>query len=146
MLDNIALLDNKIILWREVIETDGIKTYHRGSVCPGDDLTHAPDEVKALAEKEWTPEIIEAYRKTITPSLTDEQLEAQAEATRQALFAEYDHMVEVLTNQHRRKDITDAEYEQKLAVLDAYAEALRAANDIEGWYKNPQWQPPKPEV
>ena len=142
MLDSITLLNNKIILWREVIENGGVKTYHRGSVSPGDDLIHTPDEVRALAEKEWSPEVVGTYRKTITPPLTDTELEAQAEATRQALFAEYDKKV-LQYQREVRLGMTGAE--ARLAAWDAYAEALRVMNDTEGWYLNPQW-PQKPEI
>ena len=34
--------------------------------------------------------------------------------------------------------------EDRLAAWDAYAEALRAINDTEGWFRDPQW-PEKPE-
>jgi len=109
-------------------------------VCaPGQSLDGMPPEVIELA-KNWTPEQIAGHDAT---AQIEKALEEQAEATRQMLFAEYDHMVDILNNMHRRKDITDAEYEQKLAALDAYAEALRAINNTPGWYRNPQW-PPKP--
>jgi hypothetical protein len=91
-----------------------------------------PDAAKQLVAEIFAP-------------LPDSAREAREEAIRQELFAEYDHMVDVLNNMHRRKDITDAEYGEKLAALDAYAEALRAINDMPGWYLNPQW-PPKPQV
>jgi len=97
-------------------------------------------EITEITDEEWA----DPNAQWNQPS--EEALESQAEAQRQELFAEYDHMVDALDNRHRRKNITDAEYDEKLAALDAYAEALRAANDTEGWYKNPQWQPPKPEV
>ena len=34
---------------------------------------------------------------------------------------------------------------ERLAAWDAYAESLRAINDTEGWFRDPQW-PTKPEV
>ena len=33
---------------------------------------------------------------------------------------------------------------ERLAAWDAYAESLRAINDTEGWFRDPQW-PEKPE-
>lgn len=73
---------------------------------------------------------------------TDAELEAQAEATRQALFAEYDKHV---LQYQREVRLGIAGAEDRLAAWDAYAEALRAINDTEGWYKDPQW-PVKPEA
>lgn len=97
-----------------------------------------------ISETELPEEIANLIAATFMPT-PDFIRESRAEAQRQALFDWYDHTVEILANQHRRKDITDAEYNEKLAVLDAYAEALRAINDTPDWYKNPQW-PQKPEV
>lgn len=78
----------------------------------------------------------------IPPPPTDTELGARAEATRQALFAEYD----VKALQYQRKvRLGVAGGAERLAAWDAYAEALRAVNDTEGWYKDPQW-PQKPEV
>jgi len=72
----------------------------------------------------------------------EEQLKTAAEATRQALFAEYDKKV---LQYQREVRLGIAGAEEKLAAWDAYAESLRAINDAEGWYLNPQW-PPQPEA
>ena len=42
------------------IKDDG--TYHRACYAPGQDLTGAPEEVKALAKKEHKPALIQAYK------------------------------------------------------------------------------------
>ena len=72
----------------------------------------------------------------------DAEMEAQAKATRQALFAENDKHV-LQYQREVRLGVSGAA--EKLAAWDAYAEALRAINDTEGWFRDPQW-PVKPEV
>jgi hypothetical protein len=88
-----------------------------------------PDEAKQLIAETFAP-------------LPDSMREERAEAQRQALFAEYDKKV-LQYQREIRLGLVGAE--DRLAAWDAYAEALRAINDTEGWYRNPQW-PPKPEV
>lgn len=78
----------------------------------------------------------------LPPPPSDAELEAKAEAQRQALFAEYD--VKALQYQ-REVRLGIAGAEARLAAWDAYAEALRAINNVDGWYLNPQW-PQKPEI
>ena len=78
----------------------------------------------------------------LPPPPSDAELEAKAEATRQALFSEYDKKV-LQYQREVRLGMTGAE--ARLAAWDAYAEALRVMNDTEGWYLNPQW-PQKPEI
>ena len=73
---------------------------------------------------------------------SDEALQAQAEATRQALFAEND---KPLMMYMRRLFAGDETARAGFEACNAYAEALRAMNDTPGWYKDPQW-PPKPEI
>jgi hypothetical protein len=97
-----------------------------------------------ISETESPEEIVELIASTFMPT-PDSVREARAEDTRQMLFTEYDHMVDVLNNRHRRGSITDAEYADKIAAWDAYARGLELVNDTEGWYLNPQW-PVKPEV
>jgi len=72
---------------------------------------------------------------------SDAELEAKAEAQRQALFAEYDKHV---LQYQREVRLGVAGGAERLAAWDAYAEALRAMNDTEGWFRDPQW-PEKPE-
>ena len=76
------------------------------------------------------------------PDTRDFEMQAQAEAKRQALFAEYDKKV-LQYQREVRLGMTGAE--ARLAAWDAYAEALRAINDTDGWYRDPQW-PLKPGV
>ena len=76
------------------------------------------------------------------PDTRDFEMQSQAEAQRQALFSEYDKKV-LQYQREVRLGMTGAE--ARLAAWDAYAEALRAVNDTEGWYKDPQW-PVKPEA
>jgi hypothetical protein len=76
------------------------------------------------------------------PDTRDFEMQSQAEAQRQALFSEYDKKV-LQYQREVRLGMTGAE--ARLAAWDAYAEALRAVNNTEGWFRDPQW-PPKPEV
>ena len=78
----------------------------------------------------------------LPPPPTDAELEARAEAIRQALFAEND---KPLIMYMRRLLAGDETARAGFEACNAYAEALRAINDTEGWYRNPQW-PTKPEV
>ena len=69
-IDQITVTENGIVLYREatrVIE-DGVeisKTYHRTSLAPASDLTNVPDNVVAIANVVWTPEVIAAYQAQI---------------------------------------------------------------------------------
>jgi hypothetical protein len=106
-----------------------------GIIIKADDLEYA--EIQAyLAEH---PEALQD--EPLPPPPSDAELEAQAEATRQAFFAENDKKA---LQYQREVRLGVAGAEEMLAAWDAYAEALRAVNDTEGWYKDPQW-PEKPE-
>lgn len=66
-IDQITIIENGTILYREVscILEDGIelsKTYHRTTLAPANDLTNVPDNVVAIANITWTPEVISAYQ------------------------------------------------------------------------------------
>ena len=66
-IDQITVTENGIVLYREAtrIMEDGVeltKTYHRSSLTPGQDLTGVPDNVVAICNVAWTPEVIEAYQ------------------------------------------------------------------------------------
>lgn len=97
-----------------------------------------PDDIeeREITEEEW------ADQNAPWNKPSDEEMEARAEATRQALFAEYDKKV-LQYQREVRLGLSGAE--ERLAAWDAYAEALRAINDTEGWFRDPQW-PVKPEV
>jgi hypothetical protein len=65
--DQITVTENGIVLYREVtriLENDVeiSKTYHRTSLSPASDLTGVPDNVVAIANVAWTPEVIAAYQ------------------------------------------------------------------------------------
>jgi DNA-binding transcriptional LysR family regulator len=65
-IDQITVTENGIVLYREVtrILEDGVQlsqTYHRTSLIPAQDLTGVPDNVVAIANVAWTPEVIAAY-------------------------------------------------------------------------------------
>jgi len=98
----------------------------------------SPDDIeeREITEVEWA----DPNAPWNQPS--EESLQAQAEAIRQDLFAEYDKKV---LQYQREVRLGVAGAEEKLAAWDAYAEALRAVNDTPDWYRDPQW-PVKPEV
>ena len=65
--DNITVTENGIVLYREAtrIFEDGneiSKTYHRSSLTPAQDLTGVPEQVVAICNVAWTPEVIAAYQ------------------------------------------------------------------------------------
>jgi DNA-binding transcriptional LysR family regulator len=67
VIDQITVTENGIILYRQAnrILKDGEKiaeTYHRTSLVPGQDLTGQPEQVVAIAQLTWTPEVIAAYQ------------------------------------------------------------------------------------
>lgn len=67
VIDQITVTENGIILYREAtrIIEDGvelIKTYHRTSLTPGQDLTGQPEKVVAICNAAWTTEVIAAYQ------------------------------------------------------------------------------------
>ena len=112
--------------------------YH---VCPKDIDPCGKYDIEEL--KAYLAEHPEALQdEPISPPPTDAELKARAEAQRQALFAEYDKKV---LQYQREVRLGIAGAEEKLAAWDAYAEALRAINDVEGWFRDPQW-PQKPEI
>jgi uncharacterized protein (DUF169 family) len=66
VVDQITVTENGIVLYREAtrIMEDGkeiSKTYHRTSLTPAQDLTGQPDNVVAICNVAWTPEVIAAY-------------------------------------------------------------------------------------
>ena len=78
----------------------------------------------------------------LPPPPTDAQLEAVAEAQRQARFAEYDTTVMRLKRAERLGDTTAT---ASIAQWDIYAVALQTLNDEPGWYRDTVW-PTKPEA
>jgi len=68
--DQITVEKNGIVTFREatsVLENDVelSKTYHRTPVYPGQDLTGKPDNVVAICNVAWTPEIIADFKATL---------------------------------------------------------------------------------
>jgi DNA-binding transcriptional LysR family regulator len=66
-IDQITVTENGTVLYREAtrILENGIelsKTYHRTSLTPASNLTGVPDNVVAIANVAWTPEVIAAYQ------------------------------------------------------------------------------------
>ena len=66
-IDQITVIENGTVLYREVtrILEDGVQlsqTYHRTSLAPASDLIGVPDNVVAIANVAWTPEVIAAYQ------------------------------------------------------------------------------------
>ena len=67
VIDQITVTENGTVLYREAtrILEDGVelsKTYHRTSLIPASNLTGVPDNVVAIANVAWTPEVIAAYQ------------------------------------------------------------------------------------
>lgn len=69
-IDQITVIENGTVLFREVtrIAEDGVQlsqTYHRSSLAPAADLTGIPDNVVAICNLTWTPEVITAYQASL---------------------------------------------------------------------------------
>jgi DNA-binding transcriptional LysR family regulator len=67
VIDQITLTENGTVLYREAtrIFKDGeqiAQTYHRSSLAPASDLAGVPDNVGAICNTVWTPEVILAYQ------------------------------------------------------------------------------------
>jgi DNA-binding transcriptional LysR family regulator len=74
VVDQITVTENGTVLYREAtrILEDGVelsKTYHRTSLAPASDLTGVPDNVVAIANVAWTPEVIAAYQAQVEDRL-----------------------------------------------------------------------------
>ena len=74
LIDQITVTENGAILIREVtrIMEDNIeisKQYHRTSFMPGDNVSLQPDNVKAICNTVWTPEVISAYQQQSKASI-----------------------------------------------------------------------------
>ena len=66
VIDQITVTEKGIVLYREAtrIMEDGnqiSQTLHRISLTPGQDLTGQPENVVAICNVVWTPEVIAAY-------------------------------------------------------------------------------------
>ena len=73
-IDQITVTENGIVLVREAtrILKDGVQiaqTFHRWSFAPGQDVSEMPENVKAICDTAWTPEVIEAYQNSLNTGL-----------------------------------------------------------------------------
>jgi DNA-binding transcriptional LysR family regulator len=78
LIDQITVTENGIVLYREatrIIEDGNVlsETYHRSSLTPGQDLTGIPDNVVAICNVAWLPEVIAAYQEQLNNSLQNLQ-------------------------------------------------------------------------
>jgi hypothetical protein len=69
-IDQITVTENGTILYREAtrILKDGeqiAQTYHRTSLTPASDLTDVPENVVAIANVAWTPDVVTAYQEQV---------------------------------------------------------------------------------
>ena len=73
VIDQITVTENGTLLVREATRVlrDGeqiAQTFHRWSFAPGSDLSEMPDNVKAIADATWTPEVLAAYQTQLEAS------------------------------------------------------------------------------
>lgn len=71
IVDQITITEDGIVYYREAtrIMEDGnelSKTYNRSALVPASDLTGIPDNVAAICNVAWTPEVIAAYQAKVT--------------------------------------------------------------------------------
>ena len=64
------ILPNQTIQLRTatIVEEDGVelgRSYHRAVFHPGSNISKAPDEIKAIAEALWTPQVVANYKQTL---------------------------------------------------------------------------------
>jgi DNA-binding transcriptional LysR family regulator len=74
VIDQITVTENGIVLYREAtrILKDGeqiAQTFHRTSLTPAQDLTGQPEQVVAICNTAWTPEVITAYQAQVAEQL-----------------------------------------------------------------------------
>jgi hypothetical protein len=67
VIDKIEVIENGIVQVREAtrIIKDGeqiAQTFHRWSLTPGQDISDQANNVQAVANAAWTPEVIAAYQ------------------------------------------------------------------------------------
>lgn len=71
IIDKIEILPTSVIQLRQSTQIleDGVilgePSYHRWCVCPGDDVTNQDEQIQAIANALWTPEVITAYQQSI---------------------------------------------------------------------------------
>jgi hypothetical protein len=74
VIDKIEVVENGTIQVREatrIMRNDEViaTTYHRWSFAPASDISSMPDNVKAIAQVVWTPEVVTAYEQAQQASL-----------------------------------------------------------------------------
>lgn len=67
VIDQITVTENGIVYYREAtrIMEDGnqiSQTYHRASLSPGQSLDGLPDNIVAICNVVWTPEVVSTYK------------------------------------------------------------------------------------
>jgi hypothetical protein len=70
VIDQITVAENGTVLYREAtrILKDGeqfAQKFHRSSLTPASDLTGIPDNVTAICNVAWTPEVVAAYQASL---------------------------------------------------------------------------------
>lgn len=70
VIDQITVTENGTLLVREATRVlrDDVQiaqTFHRWSFTPGQDVSEMPENVKAICNTAWTPEVIEAYQSSL---------------------------------------------------------------------------------
>ena len=76
VVDQITVTENGIVLYREATKVlrggeEIAKTYHRSSLTPGQDLSDVPENVAAICNVAWTPEVIAAYQASLPQTNTE---------------------------------------------------------------------------
>jgi hypothetical protein len=66
-IDKVEIVGNGIVQVREatIIQRDGetiATTYHRWAFPPNSDISSMPDNIQAIANLAWTPEVVAAYQ------------------------------------------------------------------------------------
>jgi hypothetical protein len=67
IVDQITVNEDGIVMVRQttVIKEDGVelsRKYHRYSFDPGSDVSSMPDNVRAICNAAWTPDVVAAYK------------------------------------------------------------------------------------
>jgi len=62
----------QVRLANQIMDGEKVKaqTFHRYCLAPGSDLTGEPDQVVAIANAVWTPEVVAAYEAQIAANQT----------------------------------------------------------------------------
>jgi hypothetical protein len=71
VVDKVEVIENGCIQIRSVerIIEDGVviaESFHRHTICPGDDYSKEDNKVIAIASAIWTPEVISSYKALLT--------------------------------------------------------------------------------